>query len=70
MVSLGTFLSQENLLRSVKASRIPEPERVGECPVPASVASGGQFSTVEKVLVQRRAQCFSASTTYILHVKF
>ena len=64
MVSLGSPLSQEKLLRSVKASRIPEPERVGECPVPATVASGGQVSSVKTILVQKKAQCFSASMTF------
>ena len=44
--SLGSLLSQEKLLGSVEASRIPEPAGVGECPVPATVASGGQVSSV------------------------
>lgn len=71
MLSPGSLLSQEKLLRSVKASRILELERVGECPVPANTASGGQFSSVEQQFwYKEKAQWFSASAAYLLHVKF
>lgn len=62
--SLGSLLSQEKLLGSVEASRIPEPARVGECPVPATVASGGQVSSVKQFWFKKKAQCFSASVTF------
>lgn len=68
MVSLGSLLSQEKLLRSVKASRIPEPERVGECPVPSSVASGGQVSSVKQFWFKKKHNVFSIND--ILCVKF
>lgn len=65
-VPLSSLLSQKKLLLFIKVNRILDQERVGECLVLATVASGGQFSSVEG----QKGQCFSASATYILHEKF
>lgn len=46
-VPLSSLLSQKKLLLSIKANMILDQERVGECLVLATVASGGQFSSVE-----------------------
>lgn len=56
--SLGSLLSQEKLLGSVEASRIPEPAGVGECLVPATVASGGQVSSVKQFWFKKKHNVF------------